>query len=407
MDRTLEIQEWLESFDPEWIFYIKRLSANDTGLTGGHQVGIYIPKDAGLRFLPEIQRIGIKNPEAHLSATVDSHALPEQTIRAIYYNNKHSEKVKNGRDEQRLTQWKKGIGETPVQDIDNTGALCVFAFHIPGENRNADFLRVWSCRNPDEEDYLEALIGEVLPGEWLCDRFDNLVGGMFSLPAPAEKFIDLPCEWDTAFPSGKKIIEFVIRHYREEQLEPDKRILKRRDHEFAVFRAIEEKHILGLVNEGFPSVDDFVALANSVSNRRKSRSGTSLELHLEYIFQEEGLKYFGTQCVTESRKKPDFLFPSCEKYHDLEWPSELLRMLAVKTTCKDRWRQILNEANRIESPFLFTLQEGVSENQYREMELEGVRLVVPKPLHGKFPDVVRGKLTSLEEFIRSTIALYS
>ena len=84
----------------------------------------------------------------------------------------------------------------------------------------------------------------------------------------------------------------------------------------------------------------------------------------------------------------------------------MLRMLAVKTTCKDRWRQILNEANRIETPHLLTLQEGVSENQHREMESEGVKLVVPKPLHKKYPKGVREKLTSLDEFIRSTATLY-
>ena len=32
-------------------------------------------------------------------------------------------------------------------------------------------------------------------------------------------------------------------------------------------------------------------------------------------------------------------------------------MLAVKTTCKDRWRQILNEADKIHQVHLFTLRE--------------------------------------------------
>ena len=406
MNNISELQGLLDSLDSEWVLYIKRLSANDTGLTGGHQVGVYIPREAGKQFLPGIQRIDTKNPELFITTRVDSHSLPEQTVRAVYYNNKHSENVKNGRDEQRLTQWKTGVGATSLQDVDNTGALCVFAFHFPPEKDDTDYLRVWVCRNIEEEDHLEGLVGEVVPGGWLCGRFDALVGGMFSLPLTTEKIINTPDEWDTAFPTGKEIIEFVVKNYREEDLLPDKRLLKRRRHEFAVFRAIEDKHLLDLVGKGFDSVDSFIAVANSVSNRRKSRSGNSLELHLECIFLEEGLKSFGTQCVTESRKKPDFLFPSCEKYHDPEWPAEMLRMLAVKTTCKDRWRQILNEANRIETPHLLTLQEGVSENQHREMESEGVKLVVPKPLHKKYPKGVREKLTSLDEFIRSTATLY-
>ena len=240
----------------------------------------------------------------------------------------------------------------------------------------------------------------------MCGRFDALVGGMFSLPIPTERIVRTPDEWDTVFPTGREIIEFVVNNYRETHLLPDKRLMNRRKHEFAVFRTIEDKHILDLVGKGFDSVDSFIAAANSVSNRRKSRSGNSLELHLECIFIEEGLRSFGTQCVTESRKKPDFLFPSCEKYHDPEWPDEKLRMLAVKTTCKDRWRQILNEADRIDAPHLFTLQEGVSANQHKEMESEGVKLVVPKPLHSKYPKSVREKLTSLDDFIRSTATLY-
>ena len=81
--------------------------------------------------------------------------------------------------------------------------------------------------------------------------------------------------------------------------------------------------------------------------------------------------------------------------------SEKLRMLAAKTTCKDRWRQILNEADRIQVKHLLTLQEGVSENQFREMCGSGVRLVVPEGLHHAYPGAVRPELLSLEKFIKS------
>ena len=77
-------------------------------------------------------------------------------------------------------------------------------------------------------------------------------------------------------------------------------------------------------------------------------------------------------------------------------------MLGAKTTVKDRWRQILNEARRIEKKHLLTLQEGVSTEQFREMQDEGVTLVVPKPLHKHYPDAVRPKLVSLTDFIAET-----
>lgn len=82
-------------------------------------------------------------------------------------------------------------------------------------------------------------------------------------------------------------------------------------------------------------------------------------------------------------------------------------MLAVKTTCKDRWRQILNEADRIQDIYLFTLQEGVSITQFREMQEERVRLVVPEKLHEKYPAEIRGNLISLNDFIFDTKKLYS
>jgi hypothetical protein len=81
------------------------------------------------------------------------------------------------------------------------------------------------------------------------------------------------------------------------------------------------------------------------------------------------------------------------------FPAERLRMLAVKTTCRDRWRQVLNEADRIETKHLLTLQEGVSERQFNEMTESGVRLVVPGPILDSYPATVRPHLLTFESFI--------
>lgn len=143
-------------------------------------------------------------------------------------------------------------------------------------------------------------------------------------------------------------------------------------------------------------------LAQPILQRRKSRSGRSLELHTRRIFIEEGLeegRQFSWQAESEAGHRPDFLFPSAEAYKNQNFPAERLRMLAVKTTCRDRWRQILNEAARIERKNLLTLQEGVSESQFREMTEAGVQLVVPKPLAAKFPASVRPRLLTLDRFV--------
>jgi len=188
---------------------------------------------------------------------------------------------------------------------------------------------------------------------------------------------------------------------------PDKRLLSRRDCEFELFLSIEKYWTLPQIEKGFESVDDFIKLANSVANRRKARAGRSLEIQAKTIFEEEGLFSFAHDQVSEGKKRPDFLFPSIEAYRDPSFSEKNLRMLAAKTTCKDRWRQVLSEADRIPVKHLLTLQEGVSLNQFKEMEQEGVVLVVPEPLHKSYPETIRPKLETLATFIAETKLLPS
>ena len=55
--------------------------------------------------------------------------------------------------------------------------------------------------------------------------------------------------------------------------------------------------------------------------------------------------------------------------------------------------------HRIKSKHLLTLQEGVTDSQYEQMRKAGIKLVVPEPLHSKFPKSLRPKLMSFAEFI--------
>jgi type II restriction enzyme len=179
----------------------------------------------------------------------------------------------------------------------------------------------------------------------------------------------------------------------------DELLLERRRREFAVFKQIEQKQVQARLEDRFESVEQFVTYANSVTNRRKSRAGTSLELNLEETFRDEGL-VFESQALTEDRKRPDFLFPSARAYHNSEFPEKQLRMLAAKTCCRDRWRQVVNEAKKIRTKHLFTLQEGVSSNQLREMRGERVVLVVPKPHLKSFPIEERSAIMTLDGFVQ-------
>lgn len=163
----------------------------------------------------------------------------------------------------------------------------------------------------------------------------------------------------------------------------DVRLMRRRECEFEIFRSVEQAIELPLITQGFTTVDDFIARAQTILQRCKARSGRSLELHTRAIFIEEHLREgidFSHQPESDPGKRPDFLFPSEAAYKNTAFPVANLRMLAVKTTCKDRWRQVINDADRIQKKHLFTLQEGVSEGQFAEMTGAGINLVVPEQL---------------------------
>ena len=180
----------------------------------------------------------------------------------------------------------------------------------------------------------------------------------------------------------------------------DQKLLKWTKEEFKLFRALEYSRYGSLITKGFSSVDQFVVVANQVLNRRKSRAGKSLEHHLSAIFDENNILY-SSQTVTEGNKRPDFIFPSEANYHDMLFPTEKLISLAAKTTCKDRWRQVINEADRLRGreKYLCTLQQGVSAAQMDEMQEEKVILVVPQPYISTYPKDRQDRIWTIEKFV--------
>ena len=103
--------------------------------------------------------------------------------------------------------------------------------------------------------------------------------------------------------------------------------------------------------------------------------------------------------MTEGYKKPDFIFPSGAAYHNQKFDAGDLVFLAAKTTCKDRWRQILSEADRIPVKHLFTLQKGISAKQLDEMFGQQVKLVIPEYNRDFFPTTHLPRLQTLSSFV--------
>lgn len=162
-----------------------------------------------------------------------------------------------------------------------------------------------------------------------------------------------------------------------------------------LFRALEKAIVELRLKDGFDSVDSFVSYSLSVQNRRKSRVGHALENHLEAVFTASNVQY-QRGAKTEGNARPDFIFPSATAYHDPNIGSPPLYMLAAKSTCKDRWRQILAEAVRIPRKHLFTLETAISESQTDEMKTHAVQLVVPPSVAKTFTTDQQSDLLSLE-----------
>lgn len=179
---------------------------------------------------------------------------------------------------------------------------------------------------------------------------------------------------------------------------PDVYLTKWLDTETELFYQFEEKFYRPFYSSPFGSLKAISDFANSFLSRRKSRVGKSLEHHLARVFTTAQLR-FVEQAVTEGNKKPDFLFPGIEEYHNFEFPADDLTFLGAKTTCKDRWRQVLTEANRIDCKYLFTLQPSISENQLQEMRDERLTLVIPEANLSSFDAHYRNDLLSLKQFV--------
>jgi len=184
--------------------------------------------------------------------------------------------------------------------------------------------------------------------------------------------------------------------------DPDAALTAWMDREEVLFRTLE-RHLLGDALQGLGvreaiDPDAYMALTMSFLQRRKSRAGSALENHVEQVFSDHQVTYSRGR-ATEGRLKPDFILPGIAQYHDASFASARLTMLASKTTCKDRWRQILNEAARIPGKHLLTLEPGISEGQTSEMQAENVQLVLPVPLHPTYTAAQRAWMMSVADFV--------
>lgn len=212
---------------------------------------------------------------------------------------------------------------------------------------------------------------------------------------------DMLHRFNAKFPPTREFSAYARSTFAEDHLgsKSDTVLMAWMEREEALFRTLERYLISTRLATGFADdVDEFIAYSLSVQNRRKSRVGYALENHLEYLFSQRGIRY-SRAGVTENKSKPDFIFPGIQQYHNPAFDTSRLTVLGVKTTCKDRWRQVLAEADRVDQKHLLTLEVAISPNQTAEMIAKKLQLVLPEQLHQTYLPDQRKTLQTVDGFI--------
>ncbi len=368
---------------------LKFISPNDTGLTGGHQCGYYLPKAAWRAFTPHAPKRG-RNADHLVNVLWQDGRQTKSCIK--WYG-------VGTRSEYRMTRFGRDF---PFLTADNVGDLLVLI-----RTGEASF-HGYVFDLPDDIADVQASLGVEIIGTWGVyeglvrppETEDDCIHRRFA--AFIERLREFP---DTATFSTvtRESILACVQAFASQTV--DDRLMLLMDREYALFRMVERMLCQDEICRQFRSVDDFLSTAARIMNRRKSRAGRALENHVGYLLQDAHIP-FDVRPIVDGQ--PDVLIPGKAQYEDPCWPEDRLYVVGVKTTCKDRWRQVLNEARRVHRKHILTVQQGISAKQLAEMRDSGVSLVVPQKLHSMYPAVERMEVLTVRQFVdtvRRTLAI--
>lgn len=362
--------------------FCRYITANDVNLTS-HQCGFYVPKEAQELLFDEP---GVKGSNKEKLVKIRWQDSFETDSRFIYYGT-------GTRNEYRITRFGHGF---PFLTEEYVGSLLVIC-----KMGDTEYSGIILEHDEDIDDFFSLY-------NLSADKTNHLINKNV-LASPDERLDSLfqqVVEMCETFPETASMSKLARDLYNgnygwstsDINSDPDKTLLKWIDTEFKLFHHFEERFYKPIYSSPFQDCQSLIDFSNEILNRRKSRAGKSLEHHLSTIFLNSNLR-FDEQKVTEDNKKPDFIFPGIAEYHNYLFPADDLVVLGAKTTCKDRWRQVLTEANRVDTKYLFTLQQGVSSSQLLEMKHSNLVLVVPKSNKTCFDPAYQSDLFSLSEFI--------
>lgn len=364
---------------------LKFISPNNVGITGSHECGFYLPISVWEMYTPHGPVKG-RNDKHSVSILWQDGRVTDSVI-TWYGAAKH---------EYRLTRFGKDF---PFLNEDVVGDLLV----LIAKSRD-DFLAYVLDFDEDIEDIQTAL------GVEAFERWGVYRDGVAQVTESEDECIDRKIrEFSAAlkdFPTGE-IFSQTTRNLLEEclkqfaKLSPDDALIRSYQTEYQLFQSVERQVCQNDVSGRlFRNIDDFLHTAASIMNRRKARAGRSFENHVEHLLTKAGIPH-KMRPVLGADGRPDIVIPDEKAYFDPAFPVDRLFVVGLKTTCKDRWRQVLNEGRRVQAKHILTLQQGISGPQLQEMHAAGVSLVVPQSLHKSFPKDGAMALLSIEAFLNT------
>lgn len=368
---------------------LKYISANDVGITGGHQCGFYLPKAIWQAFTPFPPNKG-ENNEHKVTVLWPDGRSTDSTVK--WYG-------KGTRSEYRLTRFGRDF---PWNTADNLGDLLVL---IP---KSINEFTAYVLDLDEDIEEIQAVLGIEVIESW--SYYKKGLSQKESENSCINKRFRAFTELVDTFPGvkvfSKHTIDVLLACVPDfTKLVEDDQLLRLISEEYTLYRMVERKVFQPEVGRLFASIDDFLQTALSILQARKARAGRSLENHIEYLLVNAGVPYQMRPVVDDTR--PDVIIPSKEAYLDQSFPNRKLFMIGVKRTCKDRWRQVTKEAPRIKHKHILTLQEGISRTQLDEMSKSKVTLIVPNRLHKEYPGDRRDTLLNIHDFITTLKKIYT
>lgn len=398
-----DIQKWLGKSSN---IFIKKLARNDCSWADNrdcHQNGSYIPRDIrNSGFFPPLAANDPGKPhifDAHFYTFWPS--TGEVKFSALkHYSNKSSEAHFTGvpKDEfSRLTpaSWLLGGKTTSPINFDEL-------------YRPVDYWFMIIDSSSDESESLESAFD--LTADFHC----NIYPASYISKEPITEEDELVAHLSEALKKGR-LADFVreasvpsshelarqaqaiwLTENRQANLDPyamdcpgDAIMRISRDIEYSLYKQAERRFRAAQVLDtltsgssdlacavvgGFRKLD---AIFLSAAQTRKSRAGLSFERHIGRLF-DDGKILYEEQAVISSRR-PDFVLPSVIKLKSHKRDFIDAMIVSLKTTLRERWKQVSME--RFNSTVvLATVDDRVSSSAIKEMEDNGIQLMVPESL---------------------------